>query len=256
MSSAGTQARPPLQKILFLVEDSRRRRRSYSWRIWSGGTSFYIKSTYAQFNDMKVSLHGPDPRHRTPWLKFGDESSAPPTEAGFLGRQNLPLSFTGNHISRDVRHVMRFRHDWTMFHADVHTAPDPKRIRKPGTAQGAVCPPPAQMYAVDVDLFLCDGKPSWPDEARARRDNAILGPLQNDSGQFLTGVVFHNLALDTTPECVTASKPGEGDQIIRGLGLGVHKNVLWINEVKLGLSAFTEAIHDEPSANDAQKADS
>lgn len=245
-----TNDKPTIDKIYFLVRDPARAQQSYTWRIWPGGTSFYVKSTYAEFSNMKISLHGPDPKHPGPVLKFGHDSNAPPTRSGFVGLSTLPVSFRGktSKVERDVRHVMRFRHDWTMFHPDVPPAPTPKPLKKPDTTQAGVCPPPAQMWAVDIDLFLCEHAPAWPNEKQAREDNATLGPIQNSAGQFLTGVVSHNPALETTPECVTAPKPAKGDRILRGLGIGVHREILWINEVKLGHDQLLAAQHEDRSA--------
>lgn len=239
---------PNIDKILFLVQDTQRARRGFTWRIWPAGTSFYVKCVDPAFRDMKVSLHGPDARHNRQFLKFGFDSSATPGQSHLVGRHNLPAEFEGKQLSRDVRHVMRFRHDWTMFHSDVPSAPTPGTVKKLTTSQASVCPPPDQMFAVDVDLFLCEREPFWPDEEQARADNLILGPIENDAGQFLTGVVRHHNALakaTVTPDSVTAPKPDAGEQIVRGLAFGVDREILWINEVKFGCDTLAAAAGED-----------
>lgn len=247
-----TEQWPTLDKIVFLVQDAKRVRQSFTWRIWPGGTSFYIKSSYSELSDTKISLHGPDSRHHRPMLKYGFDGSARPGQPYLVGRHNLPVEFEGRNFSRDVRHVVRFRHDWTMFHSDVPSAPSPGPVKKAATAQAGVCPPPDQMFAVDVDLFLCEREPVWPDEERARADKAVLGPIKNNANQFLTGVVFHHNVLakaTATPEIVTAPKPEVGEQIVRGLAIGVDRKVLWINEVKFGRDTLAAAAEGDAAAS-------
>jgi len=197
---------------------------------------------------MKISLHGPDDRHPRQFLKVGFDSNATPGESYLVGRENLPTEFKGKHVATGVRHVVRFRHDWTMFHSDVPSAPTPGTVKNPDTSQAGVCPPPAQMYAVDVDLFLCEREPFWPDEQQARLDNATLGPIENAAGQFLTGVVRHHNALakaTATPDIVTAPGLDKGEQVVRGLAFGVDREVLWINEVKFSRDALSAAAAED-----------
>jgi hypothetical protein len=47
--------------IKFLVGSRSMGKCSYTWPIGSGGTSFYIKPLADWAQDIKVSLHGPDP---------------------------------------------------------------------------------------------------------------------------------------------------------------------------------------------------
>lgn len=49
--------------IEFFTLDRASKIAGYAWLIEWSTTSFYIKSTYKPMQLMKVSLHGPDPKH-------------------------------------------------------------------------------------------------------------------------------------------------------------------------------------------------
>jgi hypothetical protein len=59
--------------------------------------------------------------------------------------------------------------------------------------------PPQPGDAVDIDLVVSKVKPYWSSEKRARRDNACLGPLRNESGDWLTGTVVKRIASHYAP---------------------------------------------------------
>lgn len=237
-SAPGGDQTRPLEKVLFFVRDDATPRNSYTWRIWPGGTSFYIKSTAPGFTDMKLSLHGPRPENPGPgpWLKVGPDNSVEKATGLAAGRWNLPIWFAGREVRPNVRHCVRFRFDWTMFRQGVPSGPDPGEVRRPARAQaGVVRHAPAIGCALDVDLFVSTGGPCWPEEARARPADALLGPIRNRAGQWLTGEI-HERRLSRTPtwEQVVAPPLGLKSIVVRGLGIGVDdKQVLWVNEVPL-----------------------
>lgn len=85
--------RDDLDAIVFFVRDEKRQSQGYSWRLWWGVTSFYIKTRYPAFKNVKVSLHGPDPRYTSPWLKFGLDKQGGRISEGsgaVVGRANCP----------------------------------------------------------------------------------------------------------------------------------------------------------------------
>lgn len=245
----------PLEKILFFVRDYATPCNSYTWRIWPGGTSFYIKSTVPGLTDMKLSLHGPRPENPGPgpWLKFGRDSSVAEDTGVAAGRWNLPIWFAGHEVRPNVRHCVRFRFDWTMFRPGVLSGPSPGVVKRPGRAQaGVVRHAPSIGFSLDVDLFVSDGEPCWPDEARARPAEALLGPLHNKAGQWLTGEVhLRRLSLTPTWEQVAAPTLVRNATVIRGLGFGVDKaQVLWVNEVPLNQTELMDI--DLMDADDAR----
>ncbi|KGN30850.1 hypothetical protein N802_05500 [Knoellia sinensis KCTC 19936] len=65
--------------------------------------------------------------------------------------------------------------------------------------------------------------------------NAMLGPLRNKSGQWLTGEI-HERDMSRTPTWhqVVAPNLAHTATVTRGLGMGVDsEQVLWVNEVAL-----------------------
>lgn len=191
----------PLQKILFFVRDDATPCNSFTWRIWPSATSFYIRSPVPGLTDMKLSLHGPRPENPGPgpWLKIGRDSSVAEDTGVAAGRWNLPIWFVGHEVRPNVRHCVRFRFDWTMFRSGVPSGPTPGDVKRPGRAQaGVVRHAPQIGFALDVDLFVSTGAPCWPDEARARPADALLGPLQSKAGQWLTGEV-HLYRISSAP---------------------------------------------------------
>lgn len=227
-----------LKKILFLVRDDSTPVNSYTWRIWPAGTSFYIKSTAPGFTDMKLSLHGPRPENPGPgpWLKIGRDSSVDGNSGLTVGRWNLPIWFAGHEIQPNVRHCVRFRFDWTMFRTGVPSGPNPGDVKQPNRSQsGVVRHAPSHGRALDVDLFISTDRPRWPEESRVKLANAMLGPLHNKSGQWLTGEI-HERDLSQSPTWHQAAAPIlAGTAIVtRGLGVAVDsEQVLWVNEVAL-----------------------
>lgn len=237
--------RDDLDAIVFFVRDEKRQSQGYSWRLWWGVPSFYIKTRYPAFKNVKVSLHGPDPRYTSPWLKFGLDKQGGRISEGsgaVVGRANLPMTFTGKRVKAGVRHVIRIRHPWTMFHETVPSAPMPDYPKGKGLTVGVCIPPPKQMYSVDVDIYLCEREPYWPNEGKARRARAPLGPIRNKAGQYLTAVIHQNSMLrQPPPGMATAPTVEDPDDIVQGLTYGVHDEVLWISETRFSRAALAAA---------------
>ncbi len=206
----------PPAALAFLVRDASRNVMGYCWRLWWARTSFYLKPRYVPLSGLKVSMHGPDARHGgLGGFKVDYDQRALPgaRSAGGVAvarHDMLPSWFAGQPVANGrAVHVARIRHPWLMFNRGAPSAPMPTVPK--GDVVGRVIPAPDQMYAVDIDLYVCTRKPFWPNEAEVRAANAALGPLRNEAGQYLTGVVYHrsvlrspapeacSLAIQTTP---------------------------------------------------------
>ncbi len=61
--------------MCFVAFNRNTRVASFGYRIWASRTSFYIKPRDIDF-DIKISVHGPDPRYDQPGFKFGLDGSA------------------------------------------------------------------------------------------------------------------------------------------------------------------------------------
>ncbi|MFC0503552.1 hypothetical protein [Micromonospora costi] len=232
---------------------------SYAWRLWWGQTSFYLKAREANLAELKVSLHGPDERHveTGPGFKIAYDSSFQQGE----GKPNallvatpgwLPRWFSGYAVSEDDTHVLRLRFPYDLFIPGVPSAPAPAEVKARDFA-GLIPPPERHLYVVDVDVFVSQRRPYWPNESQARQDKACLGPLQSKSGEYLTAVIVHRSALASpTPRLAKAPGPKNAGDRLRGIGAAVDDHgVLWICEQWMSRSAL-EALSAEATRSDAQ----
>ena len=231
--------------IYFCVVHQQRQVCGYTWKIWWDRTSFYLKGQDKWMASLKVSLHGNDPRHGRPGFKIARDVDAEQTarKAGGVlvtAPGNLPAWFEGRRVAPSVRHAVRFRSDWKMFGLGVPSAPVPKRPKKSTLA--AILPAPRNMRALDVDIFVCEREPYWPNQAITSADNASLGPLKNDAGQYLTGrVVERNALSDHQDEVDVRPRDLDPDDRVRGHHGRVEDGVYVLREQWLSRSAMLAA---------------
>jgi hypothetical protein len=237
--------------IKFLVGSRSHSRWSYAWRIGSRSTSFYIKPLPDALQDIKISLHGPDPRHPEPGYKFAlDASAAGQVEragGALIHKTNWPDAqwFPGYRVRPGVDLVLRIRFPWDLFDSQASRLPPPPSPRRRDFA--ALIPIPQPGRAVDVDVFVCHEAPFWPNEAQARRDAAYLGPLTNTAGQHLTAVTVHRW-IDAEPSPVVEhavsgqlNAPPIFDRL-RGLGAAFDpRGFAWVQEMWLARSRMRPA---------------
>lgn len=165
---------------------------------WSR-TSFYIKAREAALSGLKVSLHGEDARHPgKAGFKLAEDVSAVAKSEEAGGRLiaspgMLPLWFPGANAVSGSTHVLRFRVPWDLLQPPIPSAPAPAPVR--ARAFAGIVRAPLPLHSVDVDVFVSRKRPYWPNEKRARADKACIGPLQNESGDYLTAVAVHRLIL-------------------------------------------------------------
>jgi hypothetical protein len=218
----------------------------YEWRIIASGTSFYLRARYDPLAPLKVSLHGPDPRHSTPGYKLALDDLAMPKAltAGVATAARpgwLPCWFSGIAVDSDTTHVLRLRAGWDLFAPGVPSGPAPAAVKARAVA-GLIPPPPAH-HAVDVDVYVSQRRPFWPNERRARAANACLGPLWNRARQCLTAVAVKRALLTSpTPAAALGPPPASEEDSLRALGGTVDESgLLWICEQWMSRSALAEA---------------
>jgi hypothetical protein len=224
--------------IYFCVGDRSTQICGYAWRLWWGRTSFYIKARNEAFAGLKVSLHGADERHRATGRSFKigyddsvdrDATAQLSVTVGTPGW--LPQWFTGREVPGHGTHVVRFRVPADLFEPGRPSAPNPGKVKAKDFA-GLIPPPTPRLYAMDVDMFVSPDAPYWPNEAQARQDNACLGPLRSEAGDFLTGVIVRRSTLEyPTPELAKKGAPAQWSDAVRGIGATVDESgLLWICE--------------------------
>ena len=219
--------------LLLVVGDRETGPWSYTWRIWANGTSFYVKPRTSAFSAMKVSLHGPDSRPHIgpPGNKIEVIGALVPDNVAGMRVGSWPEKgwFPGRQVAPGVRHVVRLRFPWTLFGRGRPSAPNPGLLRR--QYAGLVAPPPPSMNVVDVDFYVSDRGPHWPNERKARRDNACLGPLVNAAGQHLTAVSTKRSPFTVPgPDDLVRPAP-EPHDAVRGLGMTSDPSgFLWVCE--------------------------
>lgn len=232
--------------MYFVVYDRAKNISGYTWRIMAHRTSFYIMARYAPLSAVKFSLHGPDPRPTVgpPGFKVVIERQALPgaVDAGgaYMGMPpGQAHRFKGRRINDHATHVLTFRSTWDLFQRDLPSGPPPGNVKN--SASGLIVPAPLQMRAADVDVYVSRRRPYWEHEKRARRDNACLGPMSNESGEFLTAVSYRRSQFTYPAPTAAIAPPGRpGSMTTRGLGTALdERGVLWVVEQWMSEDVFT-----------------
>lgn len=212
----------------------------FTWRLWSRKTSFYLEAWSPGVKGFRISLHGDDPRHPTGGGFKAQLARVPDNTRLLHAFGQWPYWFRGVQVTDCVRHVVRIRWTWDVCHRLERVA-GPTKF-KSGYEGALIPPPPKPGDAVDVDLFISTGAPYWPREQKARRNNAVIGPFVDASGQTLTGIVTKHLAFKypPPPNSVGPEPQGPKDEL-RALGSGVdHNGLLWIVEQRMSRIHLTE----------------
>ena len=228
----------------FLVGSRSTNRYSFTWRIGSRLTSFYIKPLHPALQEIKISLHGPDSRHPRPGYKFelDEKASERVQSAGGVLMKQVAFEdkqwFPGFAVRPGVDLVLRLRFPWDFDKSAVSAdpPPDPK-----ASDHAVLMPTPVRGYAVDVDIYVCHKKPFWPNEEQARKDNAC--PIANTARQSLTAVTVHRLIL-------AVSSPRAAVWVTRG---AERRFEIPIDDATVGqagsIAASFQAASKKPSSN-------
>lgn len=237
-------AAPPIMPGFYVLVGSREPLQlGYVWRVWARSTSFYLKPRHSANRFLKISLHGPDPRHRSPGFKLAMDGDTPradkPTVIATPGF--LPCWFPGEEVQPGVRRIARIRTTWDLFGPGVPTAPSAGEVGK--GFQGALIDPPPAGYASDLDLFVSERRPFWPNEAEARKKNAALGPLVNTAGEYLTGASIRRSVLaEPAPDSESAMHPASSGDTVRGLHASIDpRGFVWLCEERMSRAALLRA---------------
>lgn len=217
--------------------------KSFTWRIWDSRTSFYLKSRAPGLGHLKLSLHGDDPRHPAgggfKMAMDTEEAFAQAIQDGRLKAERYgdwPLWFPGRQLNPNAKLAVRMRWTWDAA-TRLGPGPPPGNLKR-GAVGLTIPPPPEPGDAVDVDLVVSSTRPFWPQEQKARIDNACLGPLRNESGDWLTGtVVKRSIALFPTPAGAIGPRPKNRLDELRAVGAATDDDgVLWLVEQRMSES--------------------
>ncbi len=236
------------QAIYFYVGDGLSGTFGHCWRMGTSNVSFYVKPRLAALAGFKISLHGPQPPKHPAWgFKFGMDKAAMPkaNAAGgalvYNGSRGLPEWFTGRQVLDGTSHVMTYRVTWELFEPGIPSAPRPAEVR---AETGFAIPPPSRFRVADVEVYVSEQEPYWPNVDQSRRDDACLPAIRNKRGQYLTALsVQRSVFAPEGPPSELATELQRGPDSVRGLGAQIGDDgVLWVVERLMAKSMFTEAI--------------
>lgn len=231
--------------IEFLAHDRASNIAGYTWLIEWSTTSFYIKSTYKPMQLMKVSLHGPDPKHvgkqhfRLDFDHADRAGKAAAAGGAWVTTDELPLPlyFAGRPVDKRTVHIVRFSVEGDMFLTGVPSAPLPSPKQK--ATLHARLPAPPQSAVTHVDLFLSTVRPYWPDETKVRSGDAGMGPLGNSAGMYLTAINYQRSLTDQPDPFGDVRAGAPLDQSVRGVASKLDPSgFLWVCEKMIPRSEF------------------
>ena len=223
--------------IVFSIVNKETQICGYTWLIEWSTTSFYIKSQFPPLQSMKVSLHGPDPKHPgKQHLRFdftSPDQVAIAVKAGGGWSLDLsdgpPFQFSGRQVNDHAAHIVRFSAESDMFTKGVPSAPPPKPKQKATLHAGVPAPSPGKV--AHVDLYLSLANPYWPNEQQARQQNAGMGPISSAANMNLTAVVTHRVVTSEPDPHGDVRGNTPLDQCTRGIGAAVDETgLLWLCE--------------------------
>ncbi|MGC3953424.1 MAG: hypothetical protein QM804_04080 [Propionicimonas sp.] len=222
-----------LEGFYFLVGQRDPTYYGFVWRIWSRGTSFYVKARSRQIGDFKISIHGPDPRPGLrPGFKIDQDHSTPQAHYRVADPDAVPYWFTGWELPNGMTKVVRIAVPAdTFLHPSARFGPPAGSIA-PGMIGGIVDAPPDGYFAA-LDLYVASERPDWAGRANAESQNAIAGELRNESGQFLIGLTAHiKLVEDPLPAgLLTHDAELDETEVTRGVATAPdERGFMWLCE--------------------------
>jgi hypothetical protein len=221
----------------------------YTWLIESHRTSFYIKSMYTPLQTLKVSIHGPDPNHigkqhfRVGFTRSKEVQKAIAAGGGWAPFGNpLPWYFDGRLVNKRTVHLARFSFDHNIFRTGIPRGPNPQTKLK-ATLRAKVAAPP-EGSVTHVDLYLSRVRPFWQNkEMEIWRRNAGMGPLINDAGMYLTGIVAQRPAAQNPDPFGDTCEGLPDEHLVRGVATAVDTTgLLWMCEKMMPKSKLSDTL--------------
>jgi hypothetical protein len=218
----------------------------YTWRMWWGQTSFYLKPRSSLVGGLKISLHGPDPRHPSgPGFKIELDGEPPPADKVWIDATKgfLPCWFPGEPTRFASHRVVRLRWTSELFAPDMPSGPPTDSVRKGFV--GTLAEPPPSGFATDIDLIVAKHAPYYSEnEKDVISKNALLGPIKSRADEYLTGLqIRRSLEMTPTPaHLLDVPRPISPEDTVRGITAGLDPaGFVWICEVPMSRQAMQDA---------------
>lgn len=189
----------------------------HQWRIWGQKGDFYVKTRCRFVDEFKLSFHGRREGHPGWGFKFDlDGATRQARRDGQAMGEGVnldPIWFDGERTPDELVRLLRIAVPFDMFTEGAPVPPAHKPIG-PVDMAARMPPPPRPGVFACLDLFLATPEEwaasSW--RVRAEADNAVLGPITNDTGRYLVGITqMLTEERNPLPEVLRSfdAKPGE-----------------------------------------------
>lgn len=224
------------------------------WRFTGKKSDFYLDLGDGE-EGFHLSAHGPNAEYSGLrfHLKVNTKVAATAHERGGFAMHGVPRkgrSINVHEVSPNAYHVAtvrwssdilrrRYRKFAISSHLPEATSERPGRLMNKPVGTGE---------AVDLEIFVSLGTPYIHGGRRAERDKAVMGPIGNEAGMWLSATFTRRLERDhPTPESLVVPKPGRKDEPNRILAGGPSMNR------DAGPYWFVESITSRAAIEAAQK---
>ncbi|EXG79861.1 hypothetical protein [Cryptosporangium arvum] len=199
------------------------------WRITAKKTDFYI-DPLGDAGLAHLSVHGPNednPGAHRFHIKVDRRAAAEAQSRGdFVAhsvfRKGHP--YDGQRVAPGAYRVARIRWTWDLQRPRYRNAAPvthPLPEITPNRFGARLSKELEPNQAADVDLVVSYGEPHWPEGPGSLRDNARLGPLENEAGMFLTATSFRRSQMvRPAPTGLVPRLPRPGEEPARLLCAG------------------------------------
>lgn len=215
-----------------------------AWRVVAKRRDFYFEPASNGSPIMHLSIHGPGPRHSGHRFHIKVDDSVVEDQGYALHHNNIPrggVVVSGNELIDGVFHVVRMRWSWHLQRERfVDYVANGRSIDLDGSDSGLKLSRRLNANSNwDIDFYVSYTEPYiprqgglWKDEVRPEKNNAVLGPLVNESGMWLTGISCHRSEMIVpTPSNLIPPLP-RCDEVPSRITVGGsdESGVYWFNE--------------------------
>lgn len=196
------------------------------WRIVAKGLDFYFEPEGSGRPIAHLSIHAPGPRFSDHRFHVKVDEKAAREQNQILQHNDIPragVPFTGLQVADGAYRVARIRWSWNLQRARFRnfsaSGKSPIIDEENGDSGVVLSDPLKPNSAWDVDFYASYGSPYIPQQGglwskgfRPLDNNAVLGPIRNQSDIWLTGVSSHRSELRyPTPPANKPPLPGPDD---------------------------------------------
>jgi hypothetical protein len=222
------------------------------WRITSKKTDFYLDTVGPTGDAMHVSLHGPHGEFDTHrfHIKIDRRAAKDAKASGHFVEHQIPArgkQFTGQQVADRAYQVARLRWRWHLqrprYRKEVVFGDAPEiGDGQSGRKLGTILEPNS---AWDVDLYIAYDRPYWPMQLGTSRGDPRLGPVQNESGLWLSAASVHRAEkMNPSPPDLVPRLPKLTETPTRltcgGLGPAGEDDMYWFVETVTAREVITE----------------